>query len=206
MRTNAAIDPALTALFGSATPTYLPNSSFHLDSADLAQMALAVTGGYRARLAWPGGGGGASEGIYIGANYHHLRGFKYEDFDLATRIDTDAAGLLTVNPLLGSPLVINRKTSTHGQGLAMDVGVAAVRDRWEVGFGVNGIANRIDWSGVERTDYSLTSLLSGGDFLDSRPRSMPPGASSFRSTCARTARTTQTGGVPRPSSPMGSMA
>jgi hypothetical protein len=35
-----------------------------------------------------------------------------------------------------------------------------------VGVGVNGIANRIDWTGVERTDYVLDSLFGGGDFVE----------------------------------------
>ena len=39
-------------------------------------------------------------------------------------------------------------------------------NRWEVGFGVNGIANRIEWADVERTDYFLSSLVGGGDFND----------------------------------------
>ena len=46
------------------------------------------------------------------------------------------------------------------------MGVAAVVDRWQVGVGVNGIANRMDWTGVERTNYVLDSLFSGGEFID----------------------------------------
>lgn len=59
-QTNAIIDPALTALLGNASPTYVPNGSFSLDSATVAQTALAVTGGYRARIAWPDGGSGGA--------------------------------------------------------------------------------------------------------------------------------------------------
>jgi hypothetical protein len=46
------------------------------------------------------------------------------------------------------------------------VGAAAVVDRWQVGIGVNGIANRIDWTGVERTDFVLDNLFTGGDFVE----------------------------------------
>jgi hypothetical protein len=169
MQTTASIDPALTTLLASTSPVYVRNSSFRLGNDTLSQAALAVTGGYRARMAWPGGGGGTS-GLYVGANYHYLRGFRYEDFDMAARLDTDANGLLTVNPVAGSPLVINRRSATSGQGFAIDVGVAAVMDRFEVGFGVNGIANRIDWTDVERTDYSLNSLITGGDFVETPTR------------------------------------
>lgn len=169
MQTTAMIDPALTTLLGSATPVYVRNSSFRLDNDTVSQAALAITGGYRARMAWPSdvGGGGATEGLYIGANYHYLRGFRYEDFDLAARLDTDNAGLLTVNVPLGSPLLIGRDTSSKGHGFAIDMGVAAVVNRWELGFGVNGIANRIEWTDVEHTDYFQLNLLSGGDFLES---------------------------------------
>jgi hypothetical protein len=106
-----------------------------------------------------------TEGLYIGANYHFLKGFRYEDFDLSARLDTDNAGLLTVNPTT-QPITINRLTATDGRGFAVDVGVAAVIKRWEFGVGVNGIANRIDWTSVERRGYFLASLISGGDFVE----------------------------------------
>ena len=32
--------------------------------------------------------------------------------------------------------------------------------------GVNGIGNRIDWTGAERTNYVLDSLFAGGEFND----------------------------------------
>ena len=35
-----------------------------------------------------------------------------------------------------------------------------------MGFGVNGIGNRINWTDVERTNYVLDSLFAGGDFID----------------------------------------
>ena len=61
---------------------------------------------------------------------------------------------------------ILRHTSSQGSGFAIDMGVSGVIDRWEVGIGINGIANRMDWTGVERTDYVLDRLLFGGDFVD----------------------------------------
>jgi hypothetical protein len=167
MQTAATIEPALTDLLASETPVYVRNSRFLLTNDTLSQAALAITGGYRARIAWaPGvGGGGMTEGLYIGANYHFLKGFRYEDFDLSARLDTDNAGLLTVNPTT-QPITINRLTATDGRGFAVDVGVAAVIKRWEFGVGVNGIANRIDWTSVERRGYFLASLISGGDFVE----------------------------------------
>ena len=113
--------------------------------------------------------GGELDGLYIGANYHYLHGFRYENFEPDARLDTNAQGLLTINPSLGLPVTITRSTSTEGRGFAVDVGVAAVIGPWEAGVGVNGIANRIDWRDVERTDYALDSLFTGGEFVDLPP-------------------------------------
>jgi hypothetical protein len=41
-----------------------------------------------------------------------------------------------------------------------------VVNRWEVGVGVNGIANRMNWTDVTRTNYVLDSLFDGGEFQD----------------------------------------
>jgi hypothetical protein len=168
MQTSATIDPKLADFFASSTPMSIPDTSFHMSSDNIGQTALAVTGGYRARVGRPGSTSGLSDldGLYIGANYHYLRGFRYENFEPKARLDTNAQGLVTVNPSLGVPVSILRTTSTNGNGWAIDVGAAAVVDRWQVGVGVNGIANRIDWTGVERTDYVLDSLFGGGDFVE----------------------------------------
>jgi hypothetical protein len=167
MKTAAVIDPALASLFASPTPVYTPNTSYYMSSDTTSQFALAVTGGYRARFGWPGGGGGGLDGLYVGANYHYLRGFRYESFEPDARLDTDSQGLLTIDPALGFPVTIVRNTATDGRGFAIDMGVAAVMNRWELGLGVNGIANRIDWTDVRRASYVLDSLFSGGEFVDS---------------------------------------
>jgi hypothetical protein len=52
--------------------------------------------------------------------------------------------------------------------MAIDVGVGAVINRWELGFGANGIANRIDWTDAERITYFHANLLTGdGDLIES---------------------------------------
>ena len=54
--------------------------------------------------------------------------------------------------------------------MAIDVGVGAVIDNWEFGFGANGIGNRINWTDVERTTYFHDNLLNGdGDLIESVP-------------------------------------
>ena len=179
--TNTAteIDPALAAVFSSPTPVYVPNTSFHMSNDTESQFGMAVTGGYRARFAVFGAGtdGGsrldegnqALDGLYVGANFHYLHGFGYEHFVPEARLDTNAQGLLVVNPALGLPVTITRTSAGSGSGLATDVGAALIKGRWEMGLGVNGIGNRINWTGLERTQYVLDSLFSGGEFDDLPP-------------------------------------
>jgi len=173
INTSAEIDPALAAVFSSPTPVYVPNTSFYMSNDTESQFALSVTGGYRGRFAWPdgvssgtGGASQAQEGLYVGANYHYLQGFGYEHFEPDARLDTNAQGLLFVNIPKGAPVTIVRTSASSGRGFAIDAGVAAVIARWELGFGVNGIGNRINWTNVERTNYVLDSLFAGGEFVD----------------------------------------
>ena len=160
MQSDVSIDQQLIDILGAPSPLYLPNAQIRLSNADRGQMALAITGGYRGRFALPNGTSDR-DGIYLAANYNYLRGFRYEDVNLALRLDTDRTGLLTLNPLLPSPLVVSRDNATKGTGRAVDLGVGAVVGPWEVGFGVNGVGNRIDWTGVERTTYTLGNPFLG---------------------------------------------
>ena len=168
MQTDVNFDQQLIDILGSPSPVIVPpNAQLRLGNATRGQMAVAITGGYRGRFALPAGGS-ARDGIYVAANYNVLRGFRYEDVNLALRLDTDRTGLLTVNPFLPSPLLVSRSNATSGMGRALDFGVGAVVNRWETGFGVNGVANRINWTGVERTTYALGNpFLGDSDFVES---------------------------------------
>jgi hypothetical protein len=167
MQTDVSIDQQLIDILGAPSTLYIPNTQIRLGNATSGQMALAITGGYRGRFALPNGTSDR-DGIYVAANYNFLHGFRYEDVNLALRLDTDRTGLLTINPLLPSPLVITRNNASSGTGRALDFGVGAVVDRWGVGFGVNGVANRIDWTGVERTTHSMGNpFLGDSTFVES---------------------------------------
>ncbi len=165
-RTSLSIDKNLTDVLGSASPVpaaALANRTFTITDDSVGQLALAVTGGYRARVALPGRAG--RSGVYIGANYHYLRGFHYEAPNILIRFDTDQAGLVALRPTT-APAVVNREFSTSGTGYAIDVGLAAVIDRLELGFGANGLGNRIDWRNPSLRRYTLQSLVEGGDFVE----------------------------------------
>jgi hypothetical protein len=160
MQSDVSIDEQLITILSSETDVYLPNTQIGLGNVNRGQMAAAFTGGYRARLALPNAASDR-DGIYLALNYNYLHGFRYEDVNLALRLDTDRTGLLTVNPFLPSPLVVTRDSASSGTGRAIDFGVGAVVARWDLGFGVNGIANRIDWTNAERTTYSMGNPFLG---------------------------------------------
>ena len=57
--------------------------------------------------------------------------------------------------------MVTRNTATSGTGRAVDVGAGLVIARWDFGFGVNGIGNRINWKDVEQTTYSMNNPFLG---------------------------------------------
>jgi hypothetical protein len=177
--TDLNIDRQLTEVFASATPVLIANRTFTNTNVSNAQVALAVSGGYRGRIPWPGrriASKAGRDGIYLGANYSYLRGFLYQNADMHIRLDTDANGLLTILPAV-NPVVIDLLDSRSGSGFAIDLGLAAVMDRWEFGFGVTGIANRIEWREPVLKRYSLLSLVAGMDLIS---QNLPAPASKVR--------------------------
>ena len=168
VRTTTLFDPQLTALLASSTPVILPNAQLPITDASQGQFALGITGGYRGRFSLGSGSGGRGDGLYVAANYNYLRGLQYQDFGVTVRFDTDASGLLTFVPSRPPPVAVARQSSTSGQGFAIDLAVGAVMDHVEVGFSANGLGNRIEWTDVDRTTYTLPNLLSGNaTFLES---------------------------------------
>ena len=166
--TDLRVDPRLVDILGSDVDVAIPTTNFLITNRSSEQLAMAITGGYRARFGLSGRsavGQANSNGIYVAVNYHYLKGFRYDDLDINLNIETDSAGLITLLPT-STPLVIDQLTSTSGSGLALDFGVGAILDNWEFGFGANGIANRINWTGLKRTQYDLTNLLNGQPFTN----------------------------------------
>jgi hypothetical protein len=133
------------------------------------QLALEITGSYRARfpLFAQDGPEASRNGMYVMANYHHLQGFRFDEFDADLRLDTDPGGLLVPNPP-ETPFTLEWDTSSKGVGLAMDFGVAFVVNRWDFGAGVSGVANRIKWRDITRHELALVSLFNGSEFLHTK--------------------------------------
>lgn len=157
------VDPRLIDVFASGSLTGVPDARLSLTGDAVGQLAAAITGGYRGRFALPGLTG-ERDGLYVAANYNYLRGIQYFGVDLDTGIETMSSGL--VNPFQRDPVALDYRTSSSGRGYAIDLGVGAVVNRWEVGFGASGLANRIEWTGFERTRYRLPSLFSGEGFVE----------------------------------------
>ena len=176
-KTILDIDQNLINVLASPTDVPLANKNFFMTDSSMGQLALSVTGGYRGRFALPGRSGASDrDGIYVGANYHYLHGFRYEAADMTFLFDTDPSGLLTIQPAT-APAVVDNSTSHSGTGFALDFGVAAVIDHFEFGFGANGVANRIEWKDLTAKRYRLQSLVEGGDFIK---QGLPPGPSLLR--------------------------
>lgn len=174
LHTTTSFDPELSELFASESPVYRPNTRFEIGNASNAQVALAIAAGYRGRLPWRSsqGGGSDRDGLYIAADFDYLRGLGYQDFDLAVRLDTDASGLVTLRPA-SVPVEITRRSSDSGTGRAINLGVMAVVRRWELGFGLRGLANRLTWKDVDETTYTLSSLFTNAEFVESPTRAVP---------------------------------
>src|SRR6266850_446560 len=177
-KTVLNVDEQLRKLLGSTQDVPLRNTSLKIADQSAAQGAAAVTLGYRRRMALPGGLGSKSRrnGIYIAGNYHYLRGLRYDSADLQVQLDTDAAGLVTLNTST-DPVRADHSFSNKGNGFALDLGVGAVIDRWEFGVGANGIANRINWNNPRLERFTLQSLFNGGNFIR---QALPSNLSSTR--------------------------
>jgi hypothetical protein len=168
-KTALNIDKGLTDILASPTNVYVPNGRFPLTNSSFGQAAISITGGYRARYALPNGVGTGSdrEGIYVGANFRYLLGFRYEGADMNFRLDTNPNGFVAVTPPTASPAAqIDYLEGRSGRGLALDFGVAAVVQQWEFSFGANGVGNRINWDKMRKKQLTSQSLVQppGGEF------------------------------------------
>jgi len=145
---------------------YVPFASMGVGGGETDELALDITGSYRARfpLFADDSGGVNRNGMYVVANYHHLQGFRFDQFDARLQLDTDANGLLVPDPP-ERPFSLTWHKSSKGIGLSMDFGVAFVVNRWDFGAGVSGVANRIKWRDITEHELSLVSLFNGTEFV-----------------------------------------
>jgi hypothetical protein len=162
----ADFDAEFEKLLDSATDRYVRSGSMGIGGGETDQLALDITGSYRARfpLFAQGGAGASRNGMYVQANYHQLQGFRFDEFNAKLQLDTDPGGLLVPNPP-EMPFALEWHTSSKGVGLALDFGMAFVVGRWDFGAGVSGVANRIKWRDITRHELGLVSLFNGAEFV-----------------------------------------
>ena len=168
-RAHADFGAELVNLLESPVDSYLPAASLGIGGGETDQLALAITGGYRARFPFFSQQGTAAgrNGIYVAANYNYLRGLRLDDVSASLQFETDPNGLVLPNPPT-TPFDLDWNTSSTGRGMAVDVGTTFVVNRWDFGFGVGGIANRINWRDIERHRVSLVSFFGGTEFVHVR--------------------------------------
>jgi hypothetical protein len=179
LATDVDFDQNLLNIFASPSNVYPANTSLLIGDTTAAQAAIAITGGYRGRFSVAGTSGtqlgsGRPAGLHVAANYSYLHGLHYDSADLTVRFDTDANGRVMPLPTT-DPMVVDRAYSKSGRGYAVDIGAVFVTEKWDIGVGVDGVANKIDWEDLNSRQYVLQSLVDGGDFqtLQGTPISSP---------------------------------
>lgn len=149
VRTDTRIDPDLTETLARSAEADggLPSDlTFHSAHATAFQLAAAVTGGYRARYPLPGRSSFDRDGIYVAMDYHYLRGIRLGYLDAVVDLTTDEAGRLVGDGSTAEVGYYQSATSSAGRGLAVDAGATVVMDRFDFGFAVRGLGNRLEWT------------------------------------------------------------
>ena len=182
-RAYAEFDSGLVDLLNSPVDTYLPAASLGIGGGETDQLAVAITGGYRARFPYF-----PQEGTAAGRN-----GCTSPRISTTFKASASTTSMRTFNSrptrLASSrpirrrpPLTLDWHTSSSGRGMAIDAGVAFVVNRWDFGFGVGGVANRITWTEIKPRHLTLVSLFGvPSSFMSSYPPPTRSGDSSCRS-------------------------
>jgi len=173
LQTETSVDPRLLEVWASEQNVYLPRTQFRLSAMLRQQAAGAATVGYRGRFALPGQRD-ARDGVYAALNYSYLIGVRYLEMNPVLQLDTDARGLVAMSGTASPLQVVVDDRFLNGRGRAVDVGAGVVLGRWEAGFGMTGLANRMDWRDVKRVTYTLPNVLMGNrEFTESAETRIP---------------------------------
>ncbi len=165
LQTDVHFDPKLISILSSPVNVAVPaNTTLTATNNALEQAAVAITGGYRAKFAFPPSHS-VRDGLYVALNLNYLYGLRADTADLNLRILTDAAGLVAISPANLVPLTINHMNSNHGRGFSADAGFEVISHGWEFGFGADGIANRINWSNNHLKQFTMANLFTGASLV-----------------------------------------
>jgi hypothetical protein len=166
VRADYNVNSEFKKILDGSGNTYIPDATLALGGGTRQETTLDITGAYNARFPIFESDGEAARrnGMYVVANYHFLHGFRYDEVNADLSLHTDAAGLVPPDQP-STPLTMEWQTSTNGNGLALDFGTSFVRNRWEFGGGVSGVANHITWSKLTRHEVTLVNLEDGSEFV-----------------------------------------
>ena len=165
LQTRLHADPALIGVLDADSPAYAGNQQFGIDNQTAGQLVAAITGGYRGRFPLAA----ATDEAFVSLNVNYLHGIRYEEIDLALRLQTDESGRLASGTGT-APLAFDRSVSSNGRGMSLDVGAGFVAGRWEVGASASNLAHRMTWRDRTQRTYSMNSLFSGlGRFETTTP-------------------------------------
>jgi hypothetical protein len=137
-----------------------------MDTDTTAQGAVAITAGYRGRLApvTDAAGGAPGRAAFVSFNFNYLHGLRYEGVDLALRLASGRDGRLVADGA-DVPLAFSRLTSSSGRGMSVDLGFGLALGGFEMGFSGNNIGNRLNWRNLAARPYALDSLFGGNSEL-----------------------------------------
>jgi hypothetical protein len=163
--TETLTDPELADLLGSPVPVFAPSTIFGVSHETTSQASAAITFGYRvSRPTDAPAVDDRLQGVFFATNVNYLVGLHFDRVNTDIAFETNAAGLIaTDEESTTTPLTLNYLSSNEGRGISIDTGVIYVAGRWDVGVGVNGIANRTKWTGVELRQSIDESLSESGD-------------------------------------------
>ena len=167
--TDLTVDQQLANLLGDGTRCL--NCAMPVHDNSHVQLATSLTIGYRGRIALDKSATGKTrDAVYLAYNYHILKGYKYLNPDMNIRLDTDGSGDYALNTSNPNPAFdINDLEANKGKGHASDIGVEVVHGYFEVGFGLNGMGNQIEWTDFTQRRGTLnsltTALQTGQDFV-----------------------------------------
>jgi len=151
-------DPRLVDIFANGSK--YPNQSLSLTNGATFQLGMDEVIGWRGRVPLKQGADkDTRDGVYYAYNYRIIQGFRLFQEGLDINFDLDANSQITVNPST-TPFTATNVQYTSGKGHASDFGVEIVKGYFSIGFGMNGIGNKIDWSkpSASSTAYTLQSL------------------------------------------------
>lgn len=175
--TNLTVDQKLSDMLGLGTKCF--SCSLSLQNTSQLQLATSTTIGYRGRVAINKAADGEKtrDAVYFAYNYHILKGYKLITSPGAgvptidVRFDTLADGTLTLAPTT-TPITINDLEANKGKGHAQDIGIEIVHGYFEVGFGLNGMGNQIEWTDFTQKTFTTGSLTQAA--ASGSPNYAPP--------------------------------